>query len=79
MMPLSMVTPGESVRLVSIRGGRRIRQRLADLGLTPGTTLRVVQANAWGPLIVAFKDDARLALGRGMAHKIEVMPLSSQA
>jgi Fe2+ transport system protein FeoA len=39
----------------------------------------VVQANAWGPLIVAFKDDARLALGRGMAHKIEVMPLSSQA
>jgi ferrous iron transport protein A len=79
MMPLSMVTPGESVRLVSIRGGRRARQRLADLGLTPGTTLRVVQANAWGPLIVAFKDDARLALGRGMAHKIEVMPLSSQA
>ena len=79
MMPLSMVTPGESVRLVSIRGGRRIRQRLADLGLTPGTTLRVVQANAWGPLIVAFKDDARLALGRGMAHKIEVMSLSSQA
>ena len=79
MMPLSMVTPGEPVQLISIRGGRRIRQRLADLGLTPGTTLRVVQANAWGPLIVAFKDDARLALGRGMAHKIEVMPLSSQA
>jgi Fe2+ transport system protein FeoA len=77
MTPLSMVTPGESVQLVSIRGGRRIRQRLADLGLTPGTTLHVVQANAWGPLIVAFKDDARLALGRGMAHKIEVMPLSS--
>ena len=79
MMPLSMVTPGEPVQLLSIHGGQRIRQRLADLGLTPGTTLRVVQANAWGPLIVAFKDDARLALGRGMAHKIEVMPLSSQA
>lgn len=77
MMPLSMVTPGEPVQLVNIRGGQRIRQRLADLGLTPGTTLRVVQANAWGPLIVAFKNDARLALGRGMAHKIEVMPLSS--
>lgn len=76
MMPLAMVTPGETVKLVAIHGGQRIRQRLADLGLTPGTTLQVVQANAWGPLIVAFKGDARLALGRGMAHKIEVEPLA---
>jgi len=77
MMPLAMVVPGEAVSLVAIHGGQRIRQRLADLGLTPGTTLRVVQADAWGPLIVAFKDDARLALGRGMAHKIEVEPVAS--
>jgi len=76
MMPLAMATPGETVKLVAIHGGQRIRQRLADLGLTPGTTLQVVQANAWGPLIVAFKGDARLALGRGMAHKIEVEPLA---
>jgi ferrous iron transport protein A len=75
-MPLSMVSPGEDVKLVAIYGGRRIRQRLADLGLTPGTTLRVVQADFHGPLIVAFKDDARLALGRGMAHKIMVEPLN---
>jgi len=72
-----MATPGEDVTLVAVHGGQRIRQRLADLGLTPGTTLRVVQADAWGPLIVAFKDDARLALGRGMAHKIEVELLAS--
>jgi len=71
-MPLSMVAAGESVRLVRIRGGRHVRQRLAELGLTPGTALRVIQSEAFGPLIVAFKDDARLALGRGMAHKIEV-------
>ncbi len=76
MMPLTMAPRNEDVRLVAIRGGQRIRQRLADLGLTPGTTLRVVQADSWGPLIVAFKDDARLALGRGMAHKIEVEPLT---
>ena len=77
MMPLTMVSPNEAVKLVAINGGRTVRQRLADLGLTPGTTLRVVQADAWGPLIVAFKDDARLALGRGMAHKIQVEPLIS--
>jgi ferrous iron transport protein A len=77
MMPLTMAAPGEDVKLVAIRGGQRIRQRLADLGLTPGTVLQVVQTVSWGPLIVAFKDDARLALGRGMAHKIEVEPLAT--
>ena len=77
MMPLSMASPGKEVKLIAIRGGQRVRKRLADLGLTPGTVLRVVQADAWGPLIVAFKDDARLALGRGMAHKIMVEPLAS--
>jgi len=76
MMPLTMAPPGEDIKLVAIHGGQRIRKRLADLGLTPGTILRVVQADAWGPLIVAFKDDARLALGRGMAHKIMVEPLA---
>jgi len=76
-MPLTMVSPNENVKLVGINGGHTVRQRLADLGLTPGTTLRVVQANARGPLIVAFKDDARLALGRGMAHKIQVELLVS--
>jgi len=78
MMPLTMAAPGEDVRMVSIRGGRRIRKRLADLGLTPGTILRVMQGNHAGPLIVAFKDDSRLALGRGMAHKIEVEPIVQQ-
>lgn len=76
MMPLTMASPGEDIKLIAINGGQRIRKRLADLGLTPGTVLRVVQADAWGPLIVAFKDDARLALGRGMAHKIMVEPLA---
>jgi len=72
MMSLAMVAPGETVKLIGVRGGQRVSKRLADLGLTPDTIVRVVQANAYGPLIVAFKEDARLALGRGMAHKIEV-------
>jgi ferrous iron transport protein A len=75
MMPLTMATPGEDVKLIAVRGGQRVRKRLADLGLTPGTVLQVVQTDAWGPLIVAFKDDARLALGRGMAHKMMIEPL----
>jgi len=30
-----------------------------------------------GPLILAIKDDARLAIGRGVAHKIWVSPRST--
>lgn len=63
-MPLTMVAPNEKVSLMRVRGGHAVRRRLADLGLTPGTVL------------VAFKDDARLALGRGIAHKVQVEPLN---
>ena len=76
-MPLTIAASGERVRMVSVRGGHAIRKRLADLGLTPGTILKVIQTNAHGPLIIAVKDDARLALGRGMAYKIQVELVSS--
>jgi Fe2+ transport system protein FeoA len=73
-MPLSMVSPGETVELVQIREGKRLRKRLADLGLNVGLDIRVVQNCFSGPLILAVKEDARLAIGRGMAHKILVVP-----
>ena len=73
MMPLAMVSPGEEARLVAIRGGQRLRKRLADLGLNLGMTVRILQRDAQGPLILVVKD-SRLALGRGMAHKIMVEP-----
>jgi ferrous iron transport protein A len=72
-MPLTMATPGEDVRLVNIRGGRKMKQRLADLGLNIGMTVRVVNGKHRGPLIVAVKD-SRLAIGWGMAHRIIVQP-----
>jgi Fe2+ transport system protein FeoA len=74
LMPLSMASPGQEVRLVGIRGGWGIRRRLADMGLTPGENVWVVQSGPSGPLLIAVRD-SRLALGRGMAHKIMVEPI----
>lgn len=74
LMPLSMVTPGEEVRLVGIRGGWGVRRRLADMGLTPGEKVWVVQSGPSGPMLIVVRD-SRLALGRGMAHKIMVEPV----
>lgn len=71
MMSLTLASVGEEVRLVAIHGGQGMRKRMADLGLNPGMSLRVVQMNPDGPVIVAVKD-SRLALGRGMAQKVMV-------
>jgi Fe2+ transport system protein FeoA len=72
IIPLCMAPAGETVELVEVQGGRKLRKRLADLGFNAGMPLRVVQSGLHGPLIVAVKEDARLALGRGMAHRILV-------
>ncbi|MGQ9814043.1 MAG: FeoA family protein [Candidatus Roseilinea sp.] len=72
MMPLSMTSPGADLRLMEIRGGAQLRQRLADLGLNPGTPVRVVHAGAGG-MILDVKG-SRLAIGFGMAMKILVDP-----
>jgi len=73
VMPLSMVIGGERVQLVNIRGGQRIRKRLAEMGFNIGMDLEVICRDETGPLIVAVKD-SRMAIGRGMAHKIMVKP-----
>jgi Fe2+ transport system protein FeoA len=50
-MPLSMVRPGERVRIREIRGGRGIVGRLASMGLYSGVEI-VVVSNSPGPLIL---------------------------
>ena len=70
VFPLSMTSMGEWVKLEKIVGGEGLNNRLAALGLTPGTEICVVQ-DAGGPLLVSVRD-SRIALGRGMAHRIMV-------
>lgn len=77
-MPLSLVLPGEQVVIDRLVGGRQVQQRLADMGLTPGTTIEVIKATGPGPIIVAFRG-SRLALGRGLSQKVLVAANSSPA
>jgi ferrous iron transport protein A len=72
--PLSQAECHTCLRLVAVSGGYRLRRRLAELGLNPGSELRVVRSNSGGPLILAVKKDTRLAIGRGMADRILVEP-----
>ena len=73
-MTLNMAAPNQDVRVVAINGGLKMKQRLADLGLNQGATIRVLNDSGHGALILAVKD-SRLAIWRGMAHKILVEPV----
>lgn len=62
------------LRLHAVHNGRKLTRRLAELGLTIGTELTIIQKSN-GPLLVSVRG-SRIALGRGLALKIEVKPLS---
>lgn len=70
-MVLSRIDPETEVTLIDITGGRGIRSRLYGMGLVPGVSLKVLNRNGRGPLIISVKD-SRLVIGQGMASKIVV-------
>lgn len=71
--PLSLIPPGQRVRVVTIAAGQRATRRLKDLGLVPGIELCVVQSQGHAALILAV-GDSRLAVERGIALKVLVQP-----
>ncbi len=74
---LSSVPPSETVRIQKLEGGHTFVSRLASLGFTPGTPLRVIRNFGHGPLIVHVRD-TRVALGRGEADKIWVEEVTGE-
>jgi len=70
-MPLAMVSPGEVVQVVDVRAGWGFQRRLADMGLTPGVIIRVMNSQRPGPIIIDLRG-SRLVLGYGMTQRILV-------
>jgi len=67
---------GRCARVHRIDGGHRLLNRLLALGLAPGVQLRVLRNPRRGPLLVLV-NDTRIALGRGEAAKLRLVPESS--
>lgn len=68
---MSGVRTGEKVRLVRVNAGRGLNGRLAAMGFVPNVGITVVSNNHPGPFVIIVKE-ARMMLGRGVAHKIMV-------
>ncbi len=74
-MPLSAVTEGQEVRLITIEGGRNFQLRMAEMGLMPGATFRVLRRGRPGPFVISFKG-CRMVLGHGMIPRVHVRLVS---
>ena len=72
-MPLEMALVGQTVRFMGARGGQGLSHRLAEMGLTPGESMEVLNRGP-GPFIVTVRG-TRLILGRGMVGRIYVQPV----
>ena len=68
---LSSVRPGETVKISVINGGCNLNRRLADMGLVPGTSVRVLRGHGMGPTLVELRG-SQLVLGFGVAQKVMV-------
>ncbi len=72
MMALDTVEVRKQVRVIVIDGGHRVRSHLNTLGIHVGDWLTVVERAPFrGPVLVEV-NGTRLALGRGVASKIQV-------
>jgi len=74
-IPLTMLEPGRTARIVGVSGGHGFVQRLASFAILPGREVRVLRFAPVGPLMISVGDAGRVALGRGMANRIMVDPL----
>jgi ferrous iron transport protein A len=68
---LDQIDPGMRAVVSELRGGREFASRLAGMGISVGSQIKVLQNPAHGSLLVLVRD-TRIALGRGVAAKILV-------
>ena len=70
-MSLSKVNVGQKVVLNYMKYGLSLRKKLQEMGLTSGVEFVVISKTNSGPIIIEIRG-TRLALGRGIAEKIDV-------
>lgn len=72
MTSLDLLTPGSRARLVSIGGERSFRCRLMELGLLPGTMVRLIRRVDLGGVLELEVRGCRLSVRHGEARQVTV-------
>jgi ferrous iron transport protein A len=76
---LDALPVGERCLVAGIRGERRLRRRLMEMGVLPGSRLRVVKLGPTGDPIQVKVNDYFLSIRRSEAAKIIVRPADDGA
>jgi len=72
IIAITSLKHGEKAKIVFVRGGGSVMQRLCDLGLTNGTIISLLrEAPMNGPIEICVRG-CKLVIGRGIAEKIFV-------
>ena len=72
MISLDALNPGSAARLVSIGGERAFRCRLMELGLLPGTPVRLIRKVDVGGVLELEVRACRLSIRHGEARLVTV-------
>ena len=72
MRTLKELKPGMEARVVSVRGEGALRRRILEMGLTPGTPIRVRKIAPLGDPIELHVRGCALSLRRADAALVEV-------
>lgn len=69
---LDQIRGNRNVKVVDITGGWGLRRHISQLGIHPGDTLTVLRHAAMGGPILIMIHGSQIAIGRGMASRINV-------
>jgi ferrous iron transport protein A len=72
MKTLHDIQEGKKARVLLILGGIGVRQSLSTIGINVGDTVLVKRHAAWGGPILIEVRGSEVALGRGVASKVQV-------
>ena len=67
---LTELEDGQTAVIVSVQGGKILTKRLADLGITSGTVVKVIRKTLFSGPVQVEVAGSRLVLGWGLASKI---------
>ncbi|MGC9311561.1 MAG: FeoA family protein [Sediminispirochaetaceae bacterium] len=70
-LPLNLTKNGDTVRVVTVSGGRMARKKLMDLGIIPGERLKILRNDSAGPMLIGLYD-SKVVVGSGLSQKVTV-------
>jgi ferrous iron transport protein A len=73
-MTLHLTKPGGTARIRRLSGSPELRERLAELGLTPGQEVRMLRRAPLGDPLEVLVRGYRIAVRRDEAEAVEVEP-----